>query len=92
LSARVINAIVCADPSGEEQPVSLKDASGREAVESNCASCHSLDYPRTNSVFPDHNGWEAEVNKMINVFAAPISALDAKIIVEYLTKNYGAGG
>jgi len=77
---------------GEEKQVELKAAPGREAVESNCASCHSLDYPRTNSPFLDRKGWEAEVTKMINVFGAPISATEATTIVDYLTKNYGIGG
>lgn len=84
--------VVGASVRAEEKPVRLADAPGREAAENNCASCHSLDYPRTNSPFLDRKGWEAEVNKMINVFGAPISAADAKTIVEYLTKNYGAGG
>lgn len=72
--------------------VPLKEAPGREAVESNCASCHSLDYSRINSPFLDRKGWEAEVNKMIKVFGAPIPAADTTTIVDYLTKNYGAGG
>jgi hypothetical protein len=36
--------------------VPLKEAPGREAVEHNCTSCHSLDYPRTNSPFLDRRG------------------------------------
>ena len=75
----------------EEQPVSLKDAPGHEAVENNCAACHSLDYPRTNSVFLDRKGWQAEVDKMIKVFGADIPPQDATAIVDYLSKNYGAG-
>lgn len=76
----------------EEKPVPLKDAPGREAVENNCAACHSLDYPRTNAPFLDRKGWEAEVNKMINAFGAPIAPPDAKTIVDYLVANYGIGG
>ncbi|HYM32983.1 MAG TPA: hypothetical protein VEU47_16915 [Candidatus Cybelea sp.] len=76
----------------DEKPVALKDAPGRDAVEANCAACHSLDYVRTNSPFMDRKTWEAEVGKMINVFGAPISAADAKTIAEYLVKNYGMGG
>lgn len=76
----------------EEQPVPLKDAPGHEAVENNCAACHSLDYPRTNAAFLDRKGWQAEVDKMINVFGAAIDPGDARTIVEYLTKNYGVGG
>jgi mono/diheme cytochrome c family protein len=76
----------------EEQPVPLKDADGREIVENNCGSCHSLDYPRTNGSFMGRQAWEAEVNKMINAFGAPIEPADAKAIVDYLAKNYGTGG
>jgi hypothetical protein len=31
------------------------------------------------------------VNKMITAYGAPIGADDAKIIVDYLTTNYGSG-
>jgi hypothetical protein len=76
----------------EEKPVPLKEAPGHSAVEENCASCHSLDYLRTNSPFLDRKGWQAEVNKMINVFGAPVAAGDAKTIVDYLAENYSSGG
>jgi hypothetical protein len=88
----IVAAIGAAGVRAEEIVVPLAEAPGREAVESNCASCHSLDYPRINSPFLDRKGWEAEVNKMINVFGAPITAADATTIVDYLTKNYGVGG
>jgi sulfite dehydrogenase (cytochrome) subunit B len=76
----------------QEQPVSLKDAPGREVVQNNCATCHSLDYPRINSPFMDRKTWETEVNKMISAFGAPITPEDAKVIVEYLAVNYGGSG
>ena len=76
----------------QEQPVPLKDAPGRDVVQNNCATCHSLDYPRTNSPFMDRKTWETEVNKMISVYGAPITPEDAKVIVEYLAVNYGASG
>ena len=72
-----------------EQRVALKDGPGRDKVEANCASCHSLDYIQMNSVFMNRQVWDAEVTKMIKAFAAPISEPDAKEIVDYLTKNYG---
>jgi len=76
----------------EEQPVSLKDAPGHDVVENNCAACHSLDYIPTNSSFLNRQGWEAEVNKMINVFGASMPPEEARAIVDYLVKNYGVGG
>jgi mono/diheme cytochrome c family protein len=75
----------------DEQSVTLKNAPGHEVVEANCAACHSLDYPRTNSSFLDRKGWQAEVNKMIEVFGADIAPQDAAAIVQYLITNYGAG-
>ncbi len=87
-------ALVCGVASialADEQPVPLKNAPGHEAVENNCAACHSLDYPRTNSSFLDGKGWRAEVDKMIKVYGADIAPQDAAAIVDYLTKNYGTG-
>ena len=73
---------------GDEQPVALKNASGQDVVENNCAACHSLDYPRINSIFLDRKEWQTEVDKM---YGAEIPPQDAAAIVEYLAKNYGAG-
>ena len=75
----------------DEQPVLLKNVPGLEVVENHCVACHSLDYPRTNSVFLNRAGWQAEVDKMIKVFGADIAPEDAAAIVDYLTKNYGTG-
>lgn len=85
--------VACLAPAarGQEQPVALKDAPGRETVETNCAGCHSLDYPRINAPFLDRKGWTAEVTKMVNVFGAPIAPKDATIIIDYLVANYGKG-
>lgn len=73
----------------QEPPISLQDGAGREKVEAHCATCHSLDYIQMNSPFPDRKLWEAEVNKMINAFAAPIPKDEIGPIVEYLVKYYG---
>ncbi len=74
----------------EEKPVTLKPGPGLAAVEGNCGACHSLDYIPMNSPFLDAAGWNAEVTKMIKAFGAPINDADAKVIVDYLTKNYGS--
>jgi hypothetical protein len=73
-----------------EDAITLKDGPGRDALLNNCTACHSLDYVQTNSPFPTQKVWDAEVTKMIKVFGAPISDADAKIIVDYLAKNYGS--
>lgn len=76
----------------DEKPVALKDAPGRETVANTCNVCHSLDYIRINSPFMTPQVWQAEVNKMINVFGAPATPEDAKVIIDYLVKNYGKPG
>ncbi len=73
----------------EEKRVALKDSPGRDKVEANCGSCHSLDYIVMNSTFMTRQVWDAEVTKMIKAFGAPIGDADAKEIAEYLAKNYG---
>ena len=42
-----------------------------------------------NSPFLDKAGWTASVNKMINVFGAPIPKEDAEAIATYLARYYG---
>ena len=74
----------------EEQPIDLKKAPGLDKVEGNCGSCHTLDYILMNSPYPNAALWDAEVNKMIKVYGAPITDADAKAIAEYLKKNYGS--
>jgi sulfite dehydrogenase (cytochrome) subunit B len=76
-------------PVRAEEALTLKDAPGRDVVEGYCGACHSLAYPRTNSVFLDRKGWQSEVDKMIKAYGAPIGEDDAKVIVDYLTANYG---
>jgi hypothetical protein len=72
-----------------EQRIVLKEGPGREKIEANCGSCHSLDYITTNSPFMTRQVWDAEVTKMIKAFGAPISEADGKDIAEYLARNYG---
>jgi mono/diheme cytochrome c family protein len=74
----------------QEKPVGLKKAPGLETVEGSCSGCHSLDYIMMNSPFPNAALWDAEVTKMIKAFGAPISDADAKVIADYLKKNYGS--
>jgi sulfite dehydrogenase (cytochrome) subunit B len=85
----VMTGILAVPAAATEKPVRLKQAPGLAKVESNCGACHSLDYIPMNSPFLNAAGWNAEVAKMINAFAAPIDQADAKVIADYLTKNYG---
>ncbi len=72
----------------EEKPVELKKGPGLDKVEGNCSGCHSLDYIVMNSPFPNAALWDAEVTKMIKVYAAPIDEKDIPKIVEYLAATY----
>jgi len=81
--------LVAVSARAEEPSIQLKAGAGLDKVQSNCSGCHSLDYVPMNSPFLNAAGWDAEVAKMINAFGAPIDQADAKIIADYLKKNYG---
>lgn len=58
-------------------------------MEASCGACHGLDFVPMNSPFLNASAWQVEVDKMIHAFGAPIDDADAKIVTEYLIKNYG---
>ena len=89
IAAALITAAAAA-ASADERPIQLKKAEGLDKVEGNCASCHSLDYVLMNSPFPSAAVWDATVTKMIKAFGAPIDEADAKVIANYLKRNYGS--
>ena len=74
---------------GGESQIFLKDRPGKSQVVAQCAMCHSLDYITLHATILDRAGWEKTVGKMINVMGAPINDADKKIIINYLTQNYG---
>jgi hypothetical protein len=84
----LIVALGSASAFSQEDKVALKEGPGREKVQV-CVACHSLDYIPMNSRFLDKVGWVASVNKMINVFGAPIAKEDVDAIASYLAENYG---
>ena len=61
-----------------QENVALKPGVGRDVVELHCIPCHSLDYLSMNAPFLDRKDWEAEVNKMVTVFGAPIGPTDTR--------------
>jgi sulfite dehydrogenase (cytochrome) subunit B len=87
--ATVLTALLAAPAVAEEPVVTLKPGPGLEKVEGNCGACHSLDYIQMNSPFLSEKAWDAEINKMIKVFGAPIDGGDVPDIAAYLKKNYG---
>jgi sulfite dehydrogenase (cytochrome) subunit B len=83
-------AALFAFPAAAEEPtIMLKKADGLDKVEANCQACHSLAYIPMNAPFLNAAGWNAEVTKMLKAMGAPIDEADAKVIVDYLTNNYG---
>jgi len=83
-------ALLATSALADEQVIKLKQAPGVDKVENNCQACHTLAYIPMNSVYLNSAGWDAEVNKMINAYGAPVDAEDAKAIAAYLKKNYGS--
>jgi len=65
----------------------LRPAPGAETAVV-CLACHSADYISTQPSNKGRAFWEAEVQKMINVFKAPIGSADASAIVDYLSATY----
>lgn len=65
----------------------LADGSGRELVQAFCGICHSPTYITMQPPLPS-DVWEAEVNKMIRAFGAPIPEASAQEIIAYLKAHY----
>ena len=72
-----------------QERIQLKEAAGRAVTENICSGCHSLDYIRINAPFMNRQTWTASVNKMVQMFGAPIAANDQAQIIDYLATNYG---
>lgn len=89
LTAVLAAALVASSALADEQVIKLKPGPGMDKVEANCGACHSLSYIPMNSPILNAAGWDAAVNKMVNLLKAPIEPNDAKAIKEYLAKNYG---
>jgi len=92
LLAGALSVQAVAPAAADEKPVSLKEALGRDVVESGCGTCHSLDYIRMNSSFQKPETWKAEVAKMVTIFGAEITPADQEKILDYLIANYGVKG
>jgi cytochrome c553 len=58
---------------------------GADAANSNCLACHSAGMVLTQPTLSKAQ-WEAEVNKMIDAYKAPIAKDDVGLIVDYLVK------
>lgn len=63
--------------------VEFPEHAGKQEFTSYCGICHSLKYISQQPDFP-RKTWEAEVNKMVVKYKAPIDSVNCKKIVEYL--------
>ncbi len=90
MSSLIVLDLLAAPPAyPDESRVQLKEGPARDLVVGRCAACHSQDYIPMNSPFLDRKGWEAEVNKMVKVYGAPMEPDEVTKIVDYLATNYG---
>ncbi len=53
-----------------------------------CQACHSADYISTQPSRKGKAFWQAEVQKMIKAYKAPIGEDDAAVIANYLAATY----
>src|SRR2546427_4282685 len=61
---------------------------GSDAINNNCLACHSADMV-LNQPALSKQAWAAEVNKMINNYKAPVTAVDVGPVVGYFAALKG---
>lgn len=66
-----------------EPPPEFPDHEGKAEFVSYCSICHSLKYVTMQPDFPAKT-WEAEVNKMVAKYHAPIDSITGRKITAYL--------
>jgi mono/diheme cytochrome c family protein len=71
-----------------DETAALKPGLGAEVARSNCSACHSAEYINYQPSKKGPAFWDAEVQKMIKAYHAPIDEKDAKTISEYLARTY----
>ncbi|MGO9356995.1 MAG: c-type cytochrome [Xanthobacteraceae bacterium] len=73
-----------------DETAAFRPGPNRDVMLANCAACHSSDFIATQPQGPRFKKefWQAEVNKMIKVYGAPIDDADVGKIVDYLTATY----
>jgi len=72
-----------------EAPVDLPDGEGRAEVVASCGACHTLRYI-PNQPRLTRKSWQATVDKMRNVFGAPVTPEASPKIVSYLVATHGS--
>jgi cytochrome c5 len=71
-----------------DSPDMFPSGPGADVANANCLACHSIGMVMNQPVLP-RAAWEAEVNKMRNVFKAPVQASDVAAITDYLVSIKG---
>jgi hypothetical protein len=64
------------------------DGAGADAVNNDCLACHSAGMVLTQPSL-SRADWQAEADKMRNVYKAPVAAEDVPAIVDYLVQLRG---
>jgi mono/diheme cytochrome c family protein len=84
----LIVALLFAGPALAQEQVPLKPGAGLDTVRATCATCHTLNYIRMNSVFLTPDAWKAEVTKMRTALGGPFDEDTANTVIKYLADNY----
>jgi cytochrome c553 len=91
LAARAATSIQLTSVNGDlPQSDRTFTGEGADALNNNCLACHSAGMVLNQPALPKA-AWQAEVNKMIQSYKAPIAAADVTAIVNYLDRTKGAG-
>jgi hypothetical protein len=90
LSLAAVATSALAEPMVYQLPPETAELKPGPGVESAavCQACHSTDYIRTQPSGKGKAFWQAEVQKMIKVYKAPIGEDDAATIANYLAATY----
>jgi len=84
-SALVLKSITVTLPDNSDM---FPPGPGAEVANNNCLACHSVGMVMNQPIL-SKAAWEAEVNKMRNVFKAPVEASDVGAITDYLVSIKG---
>lgn len=100
--ALLIAALLQPLPGRAQPPITLKSVNvelpdsdrmfpgpGADAINNNCLACHSAGMVLNQPDLP-RAAWQAEVDKMIHSYKAPVAEADVAAIVDYLARAKGA--
>ena len=90
LSLIAVASSAIAEPTVYQLPPETAELKPGPGVETAivCQACHSADYIATQPPGKGKAFWQAEVQKMIKLYKAPIADSDASVIANYLAATY----